>query len=185
MNERTAQLSRSVRRRSMVLAAAVSTALLITGCTSAAKTATTTATTAVATPITATGPVPTDTNDLKTGSAHHNLPVDGEAFRLKVDYFTTTDTSTWSVIGPKDIHLLGYVNPAAGATAPQVMIDDFQAQYRLLAANPDLDALVIADTQDQPAGSIAGFVITPTVSYATLFTSSGTTPELLQRWQSL
>lgn len=151
-------------------------------------TATAAVTTAAPTPalLTATGPVPTAVvNDLQTGSAHHNLAVDGENFHLKIDYFTTSNPSTWNAFTDKNVHLLAYLNPEAASTPPEVLIDNFQAQYRLRAANPALDALILAGTQDQPVGSNPGFLITPVISYGTVFTTEGVTPELLARWQSV
>lgn len=137
-------------------------------------------------PLTATRSIPTGTvNDLKNNSAHHDVALDGESFRLKVDYFTSVDAATWGAIGPKDVHLLAYLNPVAGAKAPDVLVDEFDAQYSLVAANSGLDGLVIARTQDRAGAAIPGFLITAKVSYGTVFPTAGISPELVQRWQDL
>ena len=180
-------MARSRCTRSFFLCTVVGVATLITGCTAgpASTNATTTATTmSSATVLTADRGLPTDTvNDLGSGSAHHQLAVDGESFRLKVDYFSTGDTKNWTSLGPKNVHLLAYLNPAADSTAPQVVIDNFQAQYRLLAANTELDGLVVDSVTDQ-AGATP-FLITPKVSYGSVVATTGVTPDLLARWQSL
>jgi hypothetical protein len=69
------------------------------------------------TALTADRPVPkAPSNDLAKSSAHRVLPIDGEKFKLKVDYWTTVESTTWDATGAKDIHLLAYVQPAAGST---------------------------------------------------------------------
>ncbi len=137
-------------------------------------------------PLTAAAPIPTATaNDLKKNSAHHSVPVDGEKFLLKVDYWTTVDSATWSATGSKDVHLLAYVDPAAGTTAPSVVVEQFDAAFTLQAATPGLDGLPVGRYQDMVGSNIPGFLITPTISYGTAFGTTGISQDLLQRWQFL
>ena len=177
---------RSVRQRirfgcwGVGLVAALSVAA---GCTSTAAPAAPVATT---TAILAVPPVPAaPQNDLQDNSAHHEVALDGETFRLKVDYFTTVDATTWTVLGPKNVHLLAYLSPVQGARAPDVLIDRFDAQFSLLAANPDLDGLVTDVAQDAAGSQIPGFGITAQISYGTVVSTGGVTDALLGRWQSL
>jgi hypothetical protein len=137
-------------------------------------------------PLTATSPIPTGTsNDLKNNSAHHSVAIDGEKFLLKVDYWTTIDASTWGALGAKNVHLLAYVDPAAGTTPPSVVVDEFDSQFTLMAANPGLDGVAIGSFSDRPGSSIPGFLITPTISYGTAVPISGISDALVQRWQFL
>jgi hypothetical protein len=137
-------------------------------------------------PLTASSPVPTGTaNDLKNNSAHHTVAIDGEKFLLKVDYWTTIDASTWGAMGTKDVHLLAYVDPAAGATPPSVVVDEFDSVFSLMAANPGLDGVTIGNFSDRASSSITGFLITPTISYGTAVPNSGISAALAQRWQFL
>ena len=165
--------------------AAVSSASVASSATPATTHSTATPTTTSAAP-TASRPIPTGTvNDLKLNSAHHNVALDGENFRLKVDYFTTSDANDWGAIGSKDIHLLAYLNPAAGSTSPDVVIDEFDATYSLLAANSGLDNFVVAQMQDRAGAAIPGFLVTSKISYGSVFPTSGVSPALVQRWESL
>ncbi len=134
----------------------------------------------------ATQPIPAaPPNDLKDNSAHHDVAVDGETFRLKVDYFTTVDAAGWTVLGPKNVHLLAYLNPAQGPKLPDVVIDYFEARVALVAVSPDLDGLVIDQMQDVAGSQIPGFLITPQISYGTVVATGGVGAPLLTRWQSL
>ena len=173
------------RHRSAAISAALGLLIAVTGCTATQTAAPSTAPTVTTTSeITAERAAPSDTvDDLSSGSAHHQLAIDGESFRLKVDYFSTGDAKAWTSVGPKDVHLLAYVAPAADSTAPQVMIDDFQGQYRLLAENAGLDEVVIDETVDQAGAN--GFLITPKISYGSVVSTTGVTTELLARWQAL
>ena len=137
-------------------------------------------------PPTADYPVPTGTPDgLKDGSAHHRVPVDGEKFALKVDYWTTVDSTTWGAVGREDVHLLAYLDPAAGSTTPAVMLDRFASAFALRAANHNVDAVVLAQFEDHADAAVPGFLITPTLSYGTQFSTAGVSPDLAARWQML
>ncbi len=183
-------MSVSIRQRVRILCASVGIAValvVMNGCTSSGTTGSpASVTTTSATSISASGPIPAaPQNDLKDNSAHHNVALDGETFRMKVDYFTTVDATTWTALGPKNVHLLAYLNPAQDTKAPTVVIDQFSAETSLLAANSDLDGLVIDRAQDIAGSQVPGFLVTSQISYGTVVSTAGVTDSLLARWQSL
>ena len=122
-------------------------------------------------------------SDLASGSAHHNLAVDGESFALKVDYWTTTPVAQWSAMGDANLHVAAYLNPTG--TAPDVMIDNFSVEWNLDALTPGLNGLALGRTVDAPAGSDAGFQITKAISYSTVSDHSGADDALFTRWNQL
>ncbi len=149
-----------------------------------ATTASTTAVSATSGPaLVATGTAPQLADDLVTGSAHHSLPVDGENFALRVDYWTTVPVAQWSALSPADLHVAAYLNPKGAA--PIVLIDRFSAQWRLNALTPGLDGLQLLETVDAPTGSSAGFQITKTISYSTVSDRTGAENALFDRWNQL
>jgi hypothetical protein len=89
----------------------------------------------------------------------------------------------WTPLSAKNVHLLAYLLPAAGATAPQVLVDNVQGQYRLLAANTDLNGLVVDQMVDQAGAT--GFLITPKISYGSVLTTAGVTTDMFTRWLAL
>lgn len=154
--------------------------------------------TSAPTSLTADRPVPkAPSNDLAKSSAHRVLAIDGEKFKLKVDYWTTVESTTWDVTGAKDIHLLAYVQPASGSKPPDVVIDRFSPAFTLLSAATGLNGVAAGNTVDPDAGGAAtdssgggvgelpGFLITPTVSYGSEFSTAGVSDALAQRWQQL
>jgi hypothetical protein len=151
-----------------------------------------------AAPLTPDQPVPkAPSNDLAKSSAHRVLAIDGEKFKLKVDYWTTVESTAWTITGAKDIHLLAYVQPAAGSKPPDVVIDRFSPAFTLLAGSTGLNGVAAGNTVDPDAGGAAtdvsgsgvgdlpGFLITPTVSYGSEFSTVGISDALAQRWQQL
>lgn len=190
-------------------ASSTSTGSTSTGSTSTPSTSTGTATstTSAATPatspsasLTADQPVPkAPANDLAKNSAHRVLAIDGEQFKLKVDYWTTVDSSTWTATGAKDVHLLAYVQAAAGVKPPDVVIDRFSPAITLMAASTGLTGVSAGNVVDPDAGGgatdasgasmggsgLPGFLITSTVSYGSQFGTAGVSDALATRWQQL
>lgn len=165
---------------------------------SAGATASPTASTSTPTSLTADQPVPKPpANDLAKNSAHRVLPIDGEKFQLKVDYWTTVESTTWDVTGAKNVHLLAYVQPAAGSKPPDVVIDRFSPAFTLLAGSTGLGGVAAGTTTDPDSGGgasdlaggavggLPGFLITPTVSYGSQFGTAGVSDALADRWQQL
>lgn len=136
-------------------------------------------------------------NDLAKNSAHRLVAIDGESFKLKVDYWTTVDAATWDVTGPKNVHLLAYLQPAAATTSPNVVIDRFSPAFTLLAANTGLQGVAAGNIVDADAGGTAidsagisgsglpGFLLTDKVSYGSQFGTTGVSAALMDRWQQL
>lgn len=167
--------------------------------TAAAGAVTGTATpTSTSTVLTADQPVPkAPSNDLAKNSAHRLLPIDGEVFKLKVDYWTTVDSTTWDATGAKNVHLLAYVQPAAGK-APDVVLDRFTAAFTLVAGQTGLTGVAAGNTVDPDSsggatdspgadfgGGLPGFLLTSKVSYGAQFGVAGVSTDLVDRWQLL
>ena len=208
------------RRHRLAWCAALGAALLLaTACTASAATgaassgtvpvsgtATAAGTTAAATAASTSSPLLTadqpapraPANDLAKNSAHRVLAIDGEKFKLKVDYWTTVDSTGWDATGAKNVHLLAYVQAAAGVKTPDVVIDRFSPAFTLLASNTGLDSTAAGNPVDPDAGGatdasgvglggtgLPGFLITGTVSYGSQFAAAGVSDELAARWQQL
>ena len=138
-------------------------------------------------------------NELAKNSAHRVLAIDGEKFKLKVDYWTTVDSATWDATDAKDVHLLAYVQAAAGVKPPDVVIDRFSPTFALLAGSTGLNGVSGGNVVDPDAGGSAtdasgaglgagglpGFLITQTVSYGSQFGTVGASDALATRWQQL
>lgn len=139
---------------------------------------------------------PAPANDLAKNSAHRVLPIDGEKFKLKVDYWTTVESTTWDATGAKNVHLLAYVQPAAGSKPPDVVIDRFSPAFTL-AGSTGLGGVAAGNTVDPDSGggatdvagaavgALPGFLITPTVSYGSEFGTAGVSDALADRWHQL
>lgn len=133
----------------------------------------------------ATGPVPTVPNDLANGSLSRSLKMPGEQFGLTVDYWTTTDVSSWQTLQPKTINLSLHVLPASGTTdLPEVLVGSMTAVTSLAAAMPGLDALPISDTADTPT-AVPGYLISADFPFDAVVPIEGYSAPLLQRWQAL
>jgi len=203
------------RRGPALVGVAVGAALLLAACTAtSAPTASTGTATSPSRSAAATSGTPTSTvapvsltadqtlpkaptNDLAKNSAHRVLAIDGEKFQLKVDYWTTVESTTWDATGAKNVHLLAYVEPAAGVKPPDVVIDRFSPAFTLLAGSTGLGGVAAGTTIDPDSGGgatdvagaavggLPGFLITPTVSYGSQFGTAGVSDELADRWQQL
>ncbi|WP_188942493.1 hypothetical protein [Nakamurella endophytica] len=131
----------------------------------------------------ATGTRPTVRNDLARNSLRRSLPVDGERFGLRVDYWTQVPTAQWSATSARDLHLAAYLS-VTGATAPQVLLDRWTVQWRTLAVVPVLDDVLLDQWTDAPTGDLPGWTVTATYPYASAVTSGGIADALLERWRA-
>jgi hypothetical protein len=124
-------------------------------------------------------------NDMAQNSAHHVLPIDGENFDVKVDYFCTSyDASKWQTLEAKAVSFSVHLVPKAGLPdQPRVVVTQFQAVTTLVSSNSQLNGYVLSTTSDNAAGS--GYLISDVYPYEGTVSIAGYTTALADQWRSV